>query len=108
MKNMKGDYEVLQANGGIWAYMEKSSALRDKSVLGLQIDSKLQTAVENFRVRCQDAAKKPDSALFNKIMEKIGQARTINNRHPGQTPIEKILTDIEALKKELDGLSDFN
>ncbi len=103
-KQLRGDYEILQGGGGLWGYMEKSG-LKDKSVLGLQVDNKLQRAVVAFETSCEPGSqKKPDEAMFNKIKEGIGRARNIHNKTPGRTPVDEILTGLETLSKDLDGL----
>ncbi|MBI4382911.1 MAG: hypothetical protein HY579_02620 [Nitrospinae bacterium] len=103
-KQLRGDYEILQGSGGLWGYLEKAG-LKDKSVLGLQVDGKLQRAVVAFETLCDpDSQKKPDETLFNKIKDGIVRAMSIHNKTPGRTPIEEILSSLETLSKDLDGL----
>ncbi|NIQ00113.1 MAG: hypothetical protein GWO19_06165, partial [Nitrospinaceae bacterium] len=49
-----GDLDVIQAQGGIWGYMESNTALRDRSVMGLQIDSKMRRAIVLFKRECDE------------------------------------------------------
>jgi len=104
-RDLRGSYEALQGRGGIWALMERSSALKDKSVLGLQVDTKLQRAVVNFENRCApDSKNKPTPELYDTIQDRLSEARNINNQRPGKIPPDKMLAMIESLIEKLDGL----
>lgn len=102
-KNLNGDYEVLQANGGLWGYMEKIQGLKEKSTLGLSADGKLQRSLVIFETMCE-TDKKPDQGVYNNIQKQITSAQSIFNKIPGKTPVTDILASIEALSKNLDEL----
>ena len=102
-KGLNGDYEVLQTKGGIWGYMEQTSALKEKSTMGLSADSKLQRALVIFDSLC-DSDKKPSHETYSKIQKPLMNASSILNNVPGRTPVADILVSIEALNKELDEL----
>ena len=102
-KSLNGDYEVLQTKGGLWGYMEQTSALKEKSTMGLVADSKLQRAVVIFDSLCE-SNKKPDQDMYNKIQQQIMTASTIFGKGAGKTPPAEALASIEALNKTLDDL----
>lgn len=104
-RQLQGNFEVTQSNGGLWGYFERSEALKDRSMLGMQVDSKLQRMVVIFKDQCDDASTPPpDPALFKKIGEVLDIARTINNKSPHRTPPDKIAASVQDLAKELDDL----
>ena len=104
-RHLQGGFETIQAKGGLWAYFERSSALKDKSMLGFQLDSKLQRAVVMFQEQCLNKATPPPSPeLYKKITEFIDTARTINNKSVARTHPSKIISAIQGLLKDLDSL----
>ena len=55
---LRGDLDVVLNRGGLWALMEQTEGLQDKSVLGMQSDGKLARMVGQFETMCE-GDKKP-------------------------------------------------
>jgi len=86
--------------GGLWALMEQTEGLQDKSVLGMQSDGKLARIVGQFETMCE-GDKKPAKQLFDRITNLLGEARAIwNPKSSG----EAIVKSITGLNKKLDSL----
>ena len=86
--------------GGLWALMEQTEGLQDKSVLGMQSDGKLARMVGQFETMCEED-KKPTKQLFDSITNLLGEARAIwNPKSSG----EAIVKSITSLNKKLDAL----
>jgi len=97
---LRGDLDVLMNRGGLWALMEQTEGLQDKSMVGFQADGKLARVVGRFESLCE-SEKKPTKQLFDDLGNLIGEARTIwNPRSSG----EKILKSINGLNKKLDSI----
>ena len=97
---LRGDLDVVMNRGGLWALMEQTEGLQDKSTAGLQADGKLARTVGRFESLCE-SEKKPTKQLYDDIGNLIGEARTIwNLRSSG----EKILKSINGLNKKLDSI----
>ena len=97
---LRGDLDVVMNRGGLWALMEQTEGLQDKSTAGLQADGKLARTVGRFESLCE-SEKKPTKKLFDDLGNLIGEARTIwNPRSSG----EKILKSINGLNKKLDSI----
>ena len=97
---LRGDLDVVLNRGGIWALMEQTEGLQDKSVLGMQVDGKLARLVGQFETMCE-GDKKPAKQLFDSITNILGAARTIwNPKSSG----EAIVKSITGLNKKLDAL----
>ena len=95
---LRGDLDVIMNRGGLWALMEQTEGLQDKSVAGMQADGKLARVVGNFETMCE-GEKKPTKQLFVGITNLLGNTRVIwNPRSSGET-IVKSITD---LNKKLD------
>lgn len=103
LRDLQGSQGVIQDKGGIWGYLEKSSNLRDKSILGLQIDGKLQRLIVSFEGLCEEG-KTPTPKLYNLIINLIGDTRVIFNRDPDRQPKEKILEKLNGLNKNISDL----
>ncbi len=103
LKELHGSQGVIQAKGGIWGYLEQSSALKDKSILGLQIDGKLQRLIVSFEGLCA-AGKTPTPKLHGLILGLIGDARMIFNRDADRQPKDKVLGKLNNLNKNIDDL----
>ncbi|MFP6637827.1 MAG: hypothetical protein VB778_04295 [Nitrospinaceae bacterium] len=103
LRDLQGSQGVIQDKGGIWGYLEKSSNLRDKSILGLQIDGKLQRLIVSFEGLCEEG-KTPTPKLYNLILNLIGDTRMIFNRDPDRQPKEKILEKLNGLNKNISDL----
>ena len=98
--NLRGDLDVISNRGGLWTLMEQTEGLSEKSVIGLQLDTKLARSVGKFEELCK-SNKKPTKKLFTSITNLLGEARTIfNPRSSG----EEILGLISNLSKKLDTL----
>ena len=97
---LRGDLDVVMNRGGLWALMEQTEGLQDKSMIGFQADGKLARAVGRFESLCE-SEKKPTKQLFDDLGNFIGEARTIwNPRSSGK----KILESINGLNKKLDSI----
>ena len=97
---LRGDLDVLMNRGGLWALMEQTEGLQDKSTAGLQADGKLARTVGRFESLCE-SEKKPTKQLFDDIGNLLGEARTIWNPRSSGEAIVKSITD---LNKKLDSL----
>ena len=93
----------IQDQGGIWGYLEKSPNLRDNSILGLQIDGKLQRLVVSFETLF-DEGKTPTPKLYNLILNLMGDARMVFNRKADKPPKEKVLENLQGLNKKIEEL----
>lgn len=102
VKQLRGNYEVIQAGGGIWGFLEKSAALRDRSVLGLQIDSKLQRAVLSFENKCEDPNAAPDTAMFQRVGEFLDKGHKLNSKSADTIPAAQLIAEIQDMIKSLD------
>ena len=90
--------EVGWRDGEASRFMEKSSRLRDDSMLGLQIDGILQRGVTHIENACKEG--KPASPQLIKELEAlISEARTLNNKSTSRTPAKKLKEMIQALLK---------
>ena len=97
---LRGDLDVIMNRGGLWALMEQTEGLQDKSMIGFQADGKLARAVDRFESLCE-SEKKPTKKLFDDLGNLIGEARTIwNPRSSG----EEILSLINGLNKKVDSM----
>ena len=97
---LRGDLDVVMNRGGLWALMEQTEGLQDKSMIGFQADGKLARAVGRFESLCE-REKKPTKKLFDDLGNLIGEARTIwNPRSSG----EEILSLINGLNKKVDSM----
>ena len=95
-KNIRGDYEAIQSDGGVWRFMEKSTRLPEDSMWGLQIDGILQRGVTHIEFACNEGKPTPDS-LVKELSDLIGQARSLNNKSSSRTPAKKLKKIIESL-----------
>ena len=97
---LRGDLNVIMNRGGLWALMEQTEGLQDKSMVGFQADGKLARMVGQFEVLCE-SEKKPTKQLFDDIGNVLGEARIIwNPRSSG----EEIIKLINGLTKKVDSL----
>ena len=97
---LKGDLNVVMNRGGLWALMEQTEGLQDKSTAGFQADGKLARVVGRFESLCE-SEKKPTKQLFVSITNLLGNARVIWNPTTSGEAIVKSITD---LNKKLDSL----
>ena len=103
LKDLQNSQGVIQDKGGIWGYLEKSPKLRDNSILGLQIDGKLQRLIVSFETLC-DEGKTPTPKLYNLILNLMGDARMVFNRDAKRQPKEKVLENLQGLNKKIEEL----
>ena len=97
---LRGDFDVIMNRGGLWALMEQTEGLQDKSTAGLQADGKLARTVGRFESLCE-SEKKPTKQLFDDIGNILSEARTIwNPRSSG----EEIMGLINGLNKKIDSM----
>ena len=97
---LRGDLDVVMNRGGLWALMEQTEGLQDKSMIGFQADGKLARAVGRFESLCE-SEKKPTKQLFDDLVNLLGEAREIcNPRSSG----EEILSLINGVKKKVDSM----
>ena len=100
LKDLQNSQGIIQDKGGIWGYLEKSPKLRDNSILGLQIDGKLQRLIVSFETLC-DEGKTPTPKLYNLILNLMGDARMVFNRDANGQPKEKVLESLQGLNKKI-------
>ena len=92
---LRGDLDVLMNRGGLWALMEQTEGLQDKSMVGFQADGKLARLVGRFESLCE-SEKKPTKQLFDDLGNLIGEARTIWNPRSSGEAIVKSITDLNT------------
>ena len=97
---LRGDLDVIMNRGGLWALMEQTEGLQDKSMIGFQADGKLARAVGRYESLCASEIK-PTKQLLDDIGNLLGKARTIWNPGPSGEAIVKAITN---LNKKLDSL----
>lgn len=102
-KSLVGSFDVIQAKGGVWGLMEQTSGLKEKSVLGLQVDGKIRRTISIFEEMCQDG-KTPTPELFNEIQDVIGDGRMLFNLSPDRTPPKTILESVTAVNEKATAL----
>ena len=100
LKDLQSGQAGIQSKGGIWGYLEQSSNLKDQSILGLQIDGKLQRLIVSFENLCEEG-KTPTPKLHSLILNLIGDARVIFNKDADRQPKEKILEKLNGLNKKI-------
>tara|TARA_B100001123_G_C15123365_1_gene952320 strand:- start:277 stop:669 length:393 start_codon:yes stop_codon:yes gene_type:complete len=103
LKDLQVSQAVIQDKGGLWGYLEKSSGMKDNSILGLQIDGKLQRLIVSFEELCADG-KTPTPKLHSLILNLIGDARMIFNKDPDSQDKEKVLGKLKGLNKRIGDL----
>ena len=97
---LRGDLNVIMNRGGLWALMEQTEGLQDKSMIGFQADGKLARVVGRFESLCE-SEKKPTKQLFDDLGNLLSEARTIwNPRSSG----EEILSLINGMNKKVDSM----
>jgi hypothetical protein len=102
-QSLRSSFEVTQGRGGIWGYMEQNSSLRGDSMIGFQVDGKLQRIIVIFETQCHQA-NKPSKKNYQKIENILGDARMIFNLRPGRDPVKKIMAKINGLNSNLNKL----
>ena len=103
LKELQGSQGVIQDKGGIWGYLEKSKSLSSESLLGLQIDGKLQRLISTFENLCSEG-KIPTASLHSQILNLIGDARMIFNRAGDRRKKEQLMETLNNLHKNINTL----
>lgn len=103
LKELQGSQGVIQDKGGIWGYMEQSKSLRSESIIGLQIDGKLQRLISTFENLCSEG-KIPTASLHSQILGFIGDARMIFNRDGDRRKKEQFMETLKNLNKNISEL----
>ena len=103
LKELNGSQGVIQDKGGIWGYLEQSSSLRSESLLGLQIDGKLQRLISTFENLCSEG-KIPTPSLHAQILGLLGDARMIFNKSGDRRKKEQLIETLNNLHKNINEL----
>ena len=103
LKELQGSQGVIQDKGGIWGYLEQSKSLSSESLLGLQIDGKLQRLISTFENLCSEG-KIPTGSLHAQILGLIGDARMIFNRPGDRRKKEQLMETLNNLHKKINEL----
>ena len=103
LKELQGSQGIIQDKGGIWGYLEQSSSLRSESLLGLQIDGKLQRLISTFENLCSEG-KTPTGNLHSQILGLLGDARLVFNRSGDRTNKKQLLEKLKNLKNKIEKL----
>ena len=103
LKELQGSQGTIQDKGGIWGYLEQTQSLRSESLLGLQIDGKLQRLISTFESLCSEG-KTPTGSLHSQILGLLGDARMVFNRSGDRRKKEQLLETLNTLKKNIEEL----
>jgi|GEM_PF-402295 len=102
-KQLRGDFDLFQSDGGLWAQMERSRALKEKSALGFQVDNKLMRSVVIFETLCDDGSqKKCASESYDRIKILLERGRKIYRTHTDKMNPKVFLKEIQKLNSDLD------
>jgi len=100
VRDLEKSYDVVQGKGGLWGFLEQTGGLKDKSVIGLQADSKIQRGLSILRERCKEG-KALDMEVYNALQDVIGDARMVFNMSE-RTPAAKILEAVTQVGQKAD------
>ena len=100
-EDLNGSLQVIMGRGGAWTFMEQSLELKEKSMLGLQIDGKLSRVTVIFETLCNEG-KYPTKAFYNDVSGAIGDGRMIYNL--ANSSDEKKLEALNGLNQKLDAI----
>ena len=103
LKELQGSQGVIQDKGGIWGYLEQSKSLSSESLLGLQIDGKLQRLISTFENLCSEG-KIPTGSLHAQILGLLGDARMIFNKSGDRRKKEQLMETLNNLHKNINDL----
>lgn len=103
LKELQSSQGIIQDKGGIWGYLEQAQSLRSKSLLGLQIDGKLQRLISTFENLCSEG-KTPTGSLHSQILGLLGDTRMVFNRSGDRRKKEQLLETLNNLKKNIEEL----
>jgi len=102
-KQLRGDYERFQGDGGLWAQMERSASLKEKSMLGFQVDNKLMRVVTIFETKCDDGLQTNlSSESYGQVKNFIERGRKIYRTHVGRMSPKVFLKEIQKLNSDLE------
>ena len=103
LKELQNSQGVIQDKGGVWGYLEQSRNLRSESILGLQIDGKLQRLISIFENLCSEG-KIPTASLHAEIRNLLGDARMVFNRAGDRRKKEQLMLTLNKLHKKINEL----
>ncbi|MBN4079897.1 hypothetical protein JYT60_01535 [bacterium AH-315-C08] len=103
LQELQSSQGIIQDKGGIWGYLEQTQSLRSESLLGLQIDGKLQRLISTFENLCSEG-KTPTGSLHSQILSLLGDARMVFNRSGDRRKKEQLLETLNNLKKNIEEL----
>ena len=103
LKELQSSQGTIQDKGGIWGYLEKTQSLRSESLLGLQIDGKLQRLISIFENLCSEG-KTPTGSLHSQILGLLGDARMVFNKSGDRRKKEQLLETLKKLKNNIEKL----
>ena len=98
--DLQRSFGMVQAKGGVWGFLEKSSALKDKSLIGLQVDGKVQRAIVVLETACKDG-KPPSMEQYKAVEDVVGDTRMIFNLSNRTTPA-KTMEKINSINSRAD------
>ena len=99
-RQLRGGYEATQGfAGGLWGLMEQTAGYRNDSMIGMQIDAKLQRSVVIYETKCENG-EKPGKDLADKISDFIDRARQIKNKAQRGVP-DKVIPQLKTLNIDL-------
>tara|TARA_B100000686_G_C16651791_1_gene895979 strand:- start:657 stop:1100 length:444 start_codon:yes stop_codon:yes gene_type:complete len=105
-KDLNDSYNSFVGKGGLWSLMEKSEALKTKSMMGMQADSKLRRAVTIYDDHCMATPKNLNVELAREIASLLDEGRMITNNKPETTPANKLMKSVENLLANANKLLD--
>ena len=103
LKELQNSQGVIQDKGGIWGYLEQTKNLRSESILGLQIDGKLQRLITIFENLCSEG-KIPTASLHAQIRNLLGDARMVFNRAGDRRKKDQLVATLNKLHKKINEL----
>ena len=103
LKELNASQGIIQDKGGVWGYLEKAPSLQSESLIGLQIDGKLQRLISIFENLCSEG-KTPTPKLHSLILGLLGDTRMIFNRDGDRRKKEPFLKTLKELNKKIDDL----
>ena len=103
LKELQNSQGVIQDKGGVWGYLEQSTILRSESILGLQIDGKLQRLISIFENLCSEG-KIPTASLHAQILNLLGDSRMVFNKSGDRRKKEQFIATLNKLHKKINEL----
>ncbi len=100
LKELQGSQGIIHDKGGIWGYMEQSRSLKEESIIGLQLDGKLQRLISTFENLCSEG-KIPNASLHSQILGFLGDARMIFNKGGDRRKKEQFMETLNNLNKNI-------